>query len=46
MLCVNPQLDVEFDYDRDVLHGYIVQNLPWLNICQETIFTSMFNVVA
>jgi len=33
MLCVNLQLDAELDYDRDVLHGYVNQNLPWLNIC-------------
>jgi len=32
MLCVNPQLAAELDYDRDVLHGYINQNLPRLNI--------------
>jgi hypothetical protein len=46
MLHVNPQLDVELDYDRDILHGYVDQNLPRLNICQETIVTAMFNVVA
>ncbi len=28
MLHVNPQLDAEFDYDKNVLHGYIDQNLP------------------
>jgi len=27
MLRVNPQLVTEFDYDRNVLHGYINQNL-------------------
>jgi hypothetical protein len=46
MLCVNPQLAIELDCDRDVLHGYINQNLPWLNICQETIITTIFNAVA
>jgi len=46
MLCVNSQLAAELDYDRDVLHGYINQNLPWLNICQETVVTVMFNAVA
>jgi hypothetical protein len=33
MLRVNLQLAAELDYDRDVLHGYINQNLPRLNIC-------------
>jgi hypothetical protein len=37
---------MELDYDRDVLYGYVGQNFPWLNICQETIVTAMFNVVA
>jgi hypothetical protein len=46
MLCVNPQLVVEHDYDKDVLHGYVDQNLLQLNICQETIITVVFNVVA
>jgi hypothetical protein len=46
MLRVNLQLAAELDYNRDVLHGYINQNLPWLNICQETIITAMFNIVA
>jgi hypothetical protein len=46
MLCVNPQLVVELDYDRDVLHGYIDQNFPRFNICKETIVTAVFNVVA
>jgi len=46
MLRVNPQLATELDYDRDVLHGYIDQNLPQLNICQETTITTMFNEVA
>ncbi len=34
MLRVNPQLAMELDYDKDVLHGYVDQNLLWLNICQ------------
>jgi len=46
MLHVNPQLAAKLDYDRDVLHGYINQNLPRLNICQETTVITMFNVVA
>jgi hypothetical protein len=46
MLHVNPQLATELDYDRDVLHGYINQNLSRLNICQETAVTIVFNVVA
>jgi ATP-dependent DNA helicase PIF1 len=46
MLCVNLQLAMELDYDRDVLHGYIDQNLPQLNICQEITVTIMFNEVA
>jgi hypothetical protein len=46
MLCVNPQLVVELDYDRDVVHGYVDQNLPRLNILQETTVTTLFNVVA
>jgi hypothetical protein len=41
MLRVNPQLDAELNYDRDILHGYINQNLPRLNICQETTVTTM-----
>jgi hypothetical protein len=36
MLCVNPLLDVELNYDRDVLHGNVDQNLSRLNICLET----------
>jgi hypothetical protein len=28
MLRVNPQLAIKFDYDIDVLYGYIKQNLP------------------
>jgi hypothetical protein len=27
------QSAIELDYDRDVLHGYVDQNLPLLNIC-------------
>jgi len=46
MMRVNPQLDAEFDYDRDVFHGYINQNLPLLNICQEIAVTTMFNAIA
>jgi hypothetical protein len=33
MLRVNPQLVAELDYDRNVFHGYINQNLSRLNIC-------------
>jgi hypothetical protein len=46
MLHVNPQLAAKLDYDRDVLHGYINQNLPWLNIYQEIVVTAMFNAIA
>ncbi len=46
MLCVNPQLATELDYDRDVLHGYVKQNFSRLNICQEKIVTTVLNVVA
>jgi primosomal protein N' len=46
MLRVNPQLDAELDYNRDVLHGYINQNLPRLNIFQETTVTTVFNAIA
>jgi hypothetical protein len=46
MLCVNLQLVVELDYDKDVLHGYVDQNLPRLNICQEIVVIVVFNVVA
>jgi hypothetical protein len=46
MLHVNPQLVAELDYDRDILHGNVEQNLPRLNICQETAITAIFNVVA
>ncbi len=46
MLCVNPQLVTELDYDRDVLHGYIDQHLPRFNICQETTIIVVFNAVA
>jgi len=37
---------VELDYDRDVLHGYVDQNLPRFNICQEIAVITMFNVIA
>jgi len=33
MLHVNPKLAAELDYDRNILHSYINQNLPRLNIC-------------
>jgi len=46
MLCVNPQLATKLNYDKDVLHGYINQNLSWFNISQEKIVTAVFNVVA
>jgi hypothetical protein len=46
MLRVNPQLSTELNYDRDVLHGYINQNLPRLNICQEIAVTTVFNAIA
>jgi hypothetical protein len=46
VLRVNPQLVVELDYDRNVLHGYVNQNLPRLNICQETTVTTVFNAIA
>jgi hypothetical protein len=39
-------LAVKLDYDKDILHGYVDQNLPWLNICQETAVIAVFNVVA
>jgi hypothetical protein len=46
MLRVNPQLVAELNYDRDVLRGYVDQNLSWLNICQEIAITAMFNTIA
>jgi hypothetical protein len=46
MLHVNPQLVAKHDYNRDVLHCYVNQNLPWFNICQEIIITTMLNAVA
>jgi hypothetical protein len=46
MLCVNLQLATELDYDKDILHGYVDQNLPRLNICYEIAVTIVFNVVA
>jgi hypothetical protein len=33
MLRVNLQLVTELGYDRDVLRGYVDQNLTQLNIC-------------
>ncbi len=45
MMRVNPQLAAELDYDRDVLHGYINQNLPQLNICQEIAVTIVLNTI-
>jgi len=46
MLHVNLQLAMKFDYDKDVFHGYINQNLPRFNICQEKVVIAVFNVVA
>jgi hypothetical protein len=46
MMRVNPQLVVELDYDRNVLHCYVDQNLPWFNICQEIVVIVVFNTVA
>jgi hypothetical protein len=46
MLRVNPQLAAELDYDRDVFHGYIDQNLPRLNIFRETVVIIMLNAIA
>jgi hypothetical protein len=46
MLRVNLQLVAKLGYDRHILHGYVDQNLPRFNICQETIVTAVFNVVA
>jgi hypothetical protein len=46
MLCVNPQLAAELNYDRDVLRGYVDQNLSRLNICQEIAITAVFNAIA
>jgi len=46
MLHVNLQLATELDYDRNIFHGYINQNLPRLNICQEIAVTTMFNAIA
>jgi hypothetical protein len=46
VLRVNPQLVAELDYDRDVLHDYVNQHLPRLNICQETVVTAVFNAIA
>jgi hypothetical protein len=33
MLRVNLQLVAELDYDKDLLHGCVDQNLPGLKIC-------------
>jgi len=46
MLCVNPQLVTELDYDRDILHGYVDENLPRFNFCQEIVVTIVFNAIA
>jgi len=46
MLRVNLQLAAELDCDREVLHGYINQNLPRLNICQKIAVTIVFNAIA
>jgi hypothetical protein len=46
MLRVNPQLDAKLNYDRDVLRGYVDQNLSRLNICQEIAITAVFNTIA
>jgi hypothetical protein len=46
MLRVNLQLATKLNYDRDVLHGYVNQNFPRLNICQETVVTIVFNAIA
>jgi hypothetical protein len=46
MLRVNPQLAAELNYNRDVLHHYVDQNLSQLNICQETTITTVFNAIA
>jgi hypothetical protein len=45
-LRVNPQWVAELNYDIDVLHCYVDQNLPRLNICQETAITAVFNAIA
>jgi hypothetical protein len=42
MLCVNPQLDAELDYNKNILHGYVNQNFLRLNICQEIVVTALF----
>jgi hypothetical protein len=46
MLRVNPQLAAELNYDRDVLRGYVDQNLSRLNICQEITITAVFKAIA
>ncbi len=45
MLRVNPQLATKLAYNKDVLLGYVNQNLLRFNICQEIIVTAMFNTV-
>jgi hypothetical protein len=39
-------LAAELDYDRDVLHGYINQNILHFNICQVIAVITMFNTIA
>jgi hypothetical protein len=46
VLHVNLQLAAELDYDRNVLHGYVNQNLPRLNIFQEIAVIAVFNAIA
>ncbi len=46
MMLVNLQLAAKLDYDKNVLHGYINQNLLRLNIYQEIAVTIMFNAIA
>jgi hypothetical protein len=46
MLHVNPQFATELNYNRDVLHVYVEQNLPRFNICQKTTVTKVFNTIA
>jgi hypothetical protein len=45
MLHVNPQLAAKLDYNKDVLHVYVNQNLLRFNICQEIIVTVVFNTI-
>jgi hypothetical protein len=37
---------MKLDYNRNVFHDYVDQNLLRLNICQETTITIVFTVVA